>query len=42
MGLDISFWGRHGFAYAVTSTGLAEWLANLIPLGLGLFVLLLC
>ena len=27
-------------AYAVTSTGLATWLANLIPLGLGLFVLL--
>ena len=25
-------------AYAVTSTGLAEWIANLIPLALGLFV----
>ena len=40
MGLDISFWGRHGSCVCSNEYGLAEWLANLIPLGLGLFVLL--
>ena len=39
-GLIFLFGGGMALAYAVTSTGLAEWLANLIPLGLGLFVLL--
>ena len=39
-GLIFLFGGGMALAYAVTTTGLAEWLANLIPLGLGLFVLL--
>ena len=39
-GLIFLFGGGMALAYAVTSTGLATWLANLIPLGLGLFVLL--
>ena len=39
-GLIFLFGGGMALAYAVTSTGLAEWLANLIPLGLGLFILL--
>ena len=39
-GLIFLFGGGMALAYAVTNTGLAEWLANLIPLGLGLFVLL--
>ncbi|GIR49257.1 MAG: hypothetical protein CM15mP58_13540 [Burkholderiaceae bacterium] len=34
MGLDISFGGGMALAYAVTNTGLAEWLANLIPFGI--------
>ena len=39
-GLIFLFGGGMALAYAVTTTGLAEWLANLIPLGLGLFALL--
>ena len=39
-GLIFLFGGGMALAYAVTSTGLASWLANLIPTGLGLFILL--